>query len=202
MEHREAKRQKVARRYMAGELSTVEREDFESHSFECAVCAGDVRTIVMGGPPASASVGGHSLWGWLRAFWQWRPTSAQLLAPACVALVFLSYQTLRMRDRLAPQSVKTYQLAPESRAAESTIDGAAGLVVLTADAPEMASEVMWQIRAADGGSTLLKGVASTQPGRALNLLIPVDRFTPGTYLLMLQDAGMMAPETAYRFRMH
>jgi hypothetical protein len=187
---------------MTGELSTAEREEFESHYFECAVCADDVRAIVMAVAPARTTVRGLSSWTWLAAFWQWRPTSAQLLAPACVALAFLSYQTLRMRDRLAPQSVKTYQLAPDARAAESSIDRSAGFVVLAADAPEMAHEVKWQIRDAQGGASVLEGVVKNQAGRAISLLIPVARLTPATYVLSLQDTGLIAPEITYRFRMH
>jgi hypothetical protein len=202
MEHREAKRQNVARRYMIGELSTVEREDFEGHYFDCVVCADEVRSIVHAGASARTTVRESSPWGWFGAFWQWRPTSTQLLAPACLALVFLSYQTLQMRGQLAPQSVSTYRLAPEARAAESAIDRSARFVVLAADAPEMADEVKWQIRNAEGGSAILEGVVKNQPGRALNLLIPVGRLAPATYLLSLQDTGLMAPEIAYRFRMH
>jgi hypothetical protein len=202
MEHREAKRQNVARRYMTGELSTVEREDFEAHYFECAVCADDVRAIVHAGVPARSTARESSLWGWLGGFWQWRPTSAQLLAPACLALVFLSYQTLQMRDRLAPQSVTTYQLAQDARAAESAIDRSGGFVVLAAAAPELANEVKWQIRPAVGGDAVLEGVVKNQPGRAANLLIPVDRLTPATYVLSLQDSGLIAPAITYRFRMH
>lgn len=202
MEHREAKRQNVARRYMTGELSTVEREDFEGHYFECAVCADDVRTMVHDGVAVMIGVRESSPWGWLEAFWRWRPTSAQLLAPACLALALMSYQTLQLRARLAPQSVTTYRLAAETRAAESSIDRSAQFVVLETDAPEMANEVKWQIRPAEGGAAALEGVVKTQSGRAINLLIPVAKLTPASYVLSLQDSGLIAPEITYRFRMH
>lgn len=202
MEHREAKRQNVARRYMTGELSTIEREDFEVHYFECAVCADDVREFVHAGATARDAAPASSPWEWLSVLWQWRPTSAQLLAPACLALAFLSYQTLEMRGRLAPQSVTTYRLAPDARAAESAIERSSGFAVLAADGPEIASEVKWQIRNAEGGPAVLEGVVKKQPGREVSLLIPVDRFTSATYVLSLQDAGLMAPEIVYRFRMH
>jgi hypothetical protein len=187
---------------MTGALSTVEREDFEGHYFDCAVCADEVRAIVYGGLPARTVVRESSPWAWLDAFWRWRPTSAQLLAPACLALAFLSYQTLQMRDRLAPQSVTTYQLAPDARAAESSIDRSAGFVVLAADAPEMANEVKWQIRDAASGSPVLDGVVKSHSGRAINLLVPVAQLTPAAYVLSLQDTGLIAPEITYRFRMH
>jgi hypothetical protein len=203
MEHRQAKRQNTIRRYMAGRLSTIEREDFEQHYFECAECADSVRDLVLSGAfeeekPRRETV----LPEWLRGFWSWRPTAAQLLVPACLLLVFTSYEALTARGRVAPQAVEAIHLAPDTRSADPAIgQRAGGFVVLTVDVPEIAQQWKWRIRSADRADILLEGVASASAGGVVNLLVPVSNFTPGKYILSVQDSASIAPEIAYRFRM-
>lgn len=44
MDHKEAVRQHAAERYVLGELTGAQREEYEEHYFDCAECALDVRT--------------------------------------------------------------------------------------------------------------------------------------------------------------
>jgi anti-sigma factor RsiW len=44
MDHEEAIKIRAAERYMLGELSPGERDDFEAHFFECAICGAEVRS--------------------------------------------------------------------------------------------------------------------------------------------------------------
>ena len=201
MEHREAKQQNVAMRYMAGKLSARERERFEGHYFECEICAHDVREMVAAGAPATEPVPAPSLWRRLEMLWQWPPAASRLLVPACLVLAFVSFEAFRMRDGLAPQSVMAYHLsASDARGTEGSIDRSGEFVVLTADVPELVRDFRWQLRAEAGGS-VLEGVAKSQPGR-VTLLAPVKSLKPGVYLLSLRDTGLIAPELTYRFRMH
>ena len=204
MEHREDERQNVAGRYMAGELTTVEREDFERHYFECVKCAVGVRAMVQAGFTVAVASDGAATAkaGWLDALWSWRPRAAFVLATACVALVFTSYEALRARGRLGPQPVTAYHLLPDDvRGAERAIGNRSGeFVVLTADLPEAAPEWKWQIRTADSSGLVLEGVAAVPPGGTLSLLMPVSRLTPGRFTLSLRDTSMAVPEITYSFR--
>jgi hypothetical protein len=202
MEHREAKLQNVAMRYMAGELSARERERFEGHYFECALCAHDVREMVAAAGPATEPVAAPSLWRRLETLWQWPPAATRLLVPACLVLAFVSYEALHVRDGLTPQSVMSYHLsASDARGAGDSIDRSGEFVVLTADVPELVREFKWELRSAEGAGLVLEGVATSQPGR-VTLLIPVSRLKAATYVLSLRDTGLIAPELTYRFRMH
>ena len=46
MDHQEAVRLRATERYVLGELSPEEREQFEEHYFECTECASDVKALV------------------------------------------------------------------------------------------------------------------------------------------------------------
>lgn len=202
MEHQQAERQKMALRYMGGELTTVEREEFEWHYFECAECASKVRAMVAA--PAAREPGREvrARHGWLSAFLAWRPSPA--LAMTCVALVVVSYEAVRERGRLAPQTVTTLQLTPDgARGSERAIGRQAGeFVVLTADLGDAAvSEWQWRIRNRNDGEILLEGTATIPPGGRLSLLIPVSRFGPGQYILAVRDSQQILPEITYGFKM-
>jgi anti-sigma factor RsiW len=46
MTHEQAVRTFAAERYLLGEMSELEQQDFEAHYFDCAECADDVRSNV------------------------------------------------------------------------------------------------------------------------------------------------------------
>ena len=46
LDHLKATKRNVADRYVLGELSPAQREEFEEHYFECAECAEDVRAFM------------------------------------------------------------------------------------------------------------------------------------------------------------
>lgn len=203
MDHREAKRHNVVRQYMAGRLSTIEREDFEQHYFDCAECAARVRTMVQAGIMDADEAPAERGWrAWFGGMWFWRPTASQLLVPACLALVFTSYEAVTLRGRVEPQAVQTIHLEPDTRGAGHSVGQRAGeFIVLTADVPEIAQQWKWRIRSADGGAELVEGVVMANPGGVVSLLVPVGQFNRGNYILSVQDAGLVAPELTYRFRM-
>jgi len=211
MDHSEAKYGTLAARYMAGELTTTEREDFEQHYFECVECADSVRAMVRttsfatAAEPPRLTVGtapqSRAFGRWFDGLRAWQPMAA--LATACIALVFASFDALGTRSG-SPQPVIAYHLIPDaSRGAEPPVDRTAGpFVVLSADVPETVQEWKWQIRSADGGGPVFEGVAKTPPGGTLTLLAPTSQLPPGRNTLLLSDTSSVIPEIAYSFRMH
>jgi anti-sigma factor RsiW len=105
MDHSEAKQLQAAEKYLLGELSLSQREEYEEHCFDCADCALDLKSLaafadnarevlrqekassaVRGTVPVSA--GFPSLSGWFR----WLQP---VLVPACAILLLLAgYQNL------------------------------------------------------------------------------------------------------------
>jgi hypothetical protein len=222
MDHRKAKRHKIASQYMLGELSALERVEFEEHYFECSECAEDVRALVtisfttpavIADMPQLEFESGSKAFprlSWLAWLWSWRPPAAFLLAPSLAAIVltaFASFEFARLRNQPSAQAVSTIHLLPVARGADSEVPGdrAGSFIALTADVPEIASEWKWRILDAESKTALLEGSAANPPGGSLTLLVPVSKLPAGRYVLTLRDAAL-APEftneVRYGFRMH
>ncbi len=81
MNHHEAIQLQAAVKYVLGELSQIQREEYEEHYFECAECAIDLKALATFADPVPA------LGGWLRWF---QPITA---IPAFAALLLIiAYQ--------------------------------------------------------------------------------------------------------------
>ena len=132
MDHQKAERARAADRYLLGELSDTEREEFEEHFFSCPECASEVRAGALFRANARAVFldesmqpahegreSEHAGWlGWLgaqpamAASWvaaRMRPAMAVAWATTCVLLLLTGYQRLvvvpRLRTELAQVSV-------------------------------------------------------------------------------------------------
>jgi hypothetical protein len=137
MDHTEAVRSGAVERYLLGQLSTSESDQFEQHFFDCLECSGQLRDVAMFEDNAKAvfleqlastdqaqaqtrtDPEKPSFWA---MFWQ-RPWTA---APALAALVLAAvtaYQASvvipglrgQLRDATAPQPVASYVLPSISR---------------------------------------------------------------------------------------
>src|SRR5580698_3327083 len=119
MDHPEAIQMKAAERYVLGDLSVSEVEEFERHFFDCSQCSEELRTLAIlqdnaravflePGPapsPASRPViegakPGRAGW---RLNWNWAPVFAAL-----VAAVFAGYEFGARREAGTPQSIAAY----------------------------------------------------------------------------------------------
>jgi hypothetical protein len=138
MNHTEAVSSSAVDRYLLGQLSDSETEEFEQHFFDCLDCSRDLRASAMfeenaravfleeslaaeraPGKTRTSAETKPSIWGW---FWV-RPWNA---APALAALVLAAiavYQAwivipglrTQLSASLSPQPVASYVLAPLSR---------------------------------------------------------------------------------------
>lgn len=138
MNHTEAVSTDAVERYLLGQLSVSESEEFEQHFFDCLECADSLRAGAIFEDNARSvfleerSVAGSgaaetrrpaetkpSIWAWL---WQRPWTAAPALASlalACVAAyqAFVVIPGLRgqLHDALSPQPVASHVLPPISR---------------------------------------------------------------------------------------
>jgi hypothetical protein len=210
MQHQEAVSTHAAERYLLDEMPEPERDAFEAHFFECAICAESVRT---GAALADAARAGHVAPG-VTAFpapatrparrHSWVPFAAA----AALALVtgyqtFVTIPSLR-QVATAPRALAPVALAPASRGegAIVTPDPAGGPVVFALDvnATVASPQLVYDLRT-DSDDVLLTGQAPVPPqGTPLLLLIPGTSLTSGQYAIVVREVDSPAREVGtYRF---
>lgn len=136
MDHEEAIKIRATERYLLGELSPEERDDFEAHFFECPVCGGEIRSAdlflaslrtvlaeeAVEPKPTKGSWLRESLAGWFGWTWAggWKPSPA--FATVAVLAVILSGQSIllwrthaRLSEAEAPRLLASAVLRPETR---------------------------------------------------------------------------------------
>ena len=133
MEHDQATRRRAAERYLLGELSDAERDEFEEHFFGCPTCAEEVRAGAIFEANARAVFAAQAPRSLVKpGWWEWlslRPVFAGSLAFLLLLLVGgLSYKALEARglrkelaELRAPQSYPSFFLRSVTRGAEQVI---------------------------------------------------------------------------------
>jgi hypothetical protein len=216
MVHEEATRLMAAERYLLGELSDAERDQFEEHFFDCPACAEDVRMgaifeanarRVFADQPTPAVIA-VSWWEWIRI----RPAFAGSLAGLLVLLAGgVGYQSLvthglrrEVAELRSPQSFSSVFLHSTTRGAEQVIEAprASRVVGLSLDlAPGQSFQhylgELWNESGKVVFSVALEPPRA--PGESLNLLIPVSSLEPGRrYSLVvrgLEEGSTRKPAT-------
>jgi hypothetical protein len=223
MDHHEAERTQVADRYLLGELSAAEREQFEDHFFSCPVCAeevrvgtlfrANVRAVFEEAPQTVVEVRKRNPTpapSWL-AWLTLRPAVATAWASACLLLGISGYQGLVMLPRLqsqlavatAPQPYQSYVLHSLSRGDDHVLQvsrqkQSIGLRVNLVPPYEFRNyqgEIL-----NEAGSSLLT-VLSPAPqrrGDPLGFLIRTSSLPPGAYTMVvhgLDDSSPQGPGT-------
>jgi hypothetical protein len=223
LDHLKATKRNVADRYVLGELSPAQREEFEEHYFECAECAEDVRAfmaissnsrLVLEDVPdygENAAGGSRTPTGWLQALRSWRLPAVYAFAPALAMLalsITTTYQSIALRSQLVAQAVPEFALRPDARGDESEtiVQRQGSFAVLTADVPGAPREVKWEIRRVGSQAPLMEGsAAGPPPGSSFSILVPTSKVGTGKYILSLRPGGIsqdVGTEVICRFRMH
>jgi hypothetical protein len=204
MTHDLATRNQIAARYLLGELSPTERDDFEEHYFDCADCARDVRTgaILRANTKAvlqercvaaaQTAVSGDSWWRRLFTF------RGPVLAPygAAAALVlFSTYQGAvvipNLRSASEPQLVASTALRPTVRGSDLTIPVAkdARFFEVNFDVDSQQPFAAYECDIVRGNGSPMFTVnapAGSAGSTTLNLLLPAARFATGEYVVVLR----------------
>ena len=218
MEHERAIQNLAVESYLLGEMSPAERESFEEHYFECAVCAGDLRAAaqfmedakdLLAGDASIPVASGRSRTREVKApkqsGWDWlgwlRPQAAAAMIAALVVIIgvetFSTIPGLRRQvdESETPKIIKSIVLRPVTRGDASTVRASAGEpVVLVFDPPESpelsaGSPLRFLVKAADGHPVFeIAGVAPS-PGERITLSIPRLNVPPGGYTLVVEGAA-------------
>ena len=215
MDHAEATKLKAAERYVLGDLSVSEVEEFERHFFDCSQCSEELRTLAIfednaravfleqGSTPSPASVAvtepEGSRGGWRQFFGlQW----AGALAAIVLALVG-GYQLGMRREPGAPQPISAFPLYGASRGDETVIAPPRG-----AQFYSMYLDRSWDrdftsyravIRDGSGAERYSIGVAAPAPGAAIYLLAPARALPPGRYTLVMLGLDSAGETEVARF---
>lgn len=195
MDHETAVQILAVESYLLGEMTPGEREDFESHYFECQECAQDIRDAmqVMDGakqlpasPPqaAFAKPGRQGWFGWLQP--QMAGGIITVLAAACIVEAVLIPSLHRDGD--VPRIAGAVFLPPQTRGSDKVIKAASGApLVLMFDLPESVSGKLQFVVKSQEGKEEFRGLADTPPsGESLTLSIPEADWMPGKYVLVVE----------------
>lgn len=208
MDHEQAVDKGVVERYLLGDLSSSESEEFETHYFGCTQCAQELqagaifeenaRAVFLEESPRAADARALQVknervsLSWWSQLWL-RPWSAAP-ALAAVALLCLSvYQAMvvvpglrsELRQAQVPQATASYVLQPLARGDERTTE-----VPRNYRAYELVIDKAWEKSYAEylcsfvdesGATRLSVTVPAPTPNQPLQILIPRNQLPSGRY---------------------
>ncbi len=222
MEHSEAMQMRAVERYVLGDLSVSDVEEFERHFFDCPQCSEELRLLTVlqdnaravfieqGSSPATASL--HAIpreagwWNGLKTFWQQPWAAAPAFAALLVAL-FAGYEFGVRHQANSIQSISAYPLYAASRGEETVVAPPRGAQFYTLymdrtwekDYPSYRSVV----REDPGGAERYSlPISVPAPGRAIQVLAPARALPAGRYVLVtfgIDDAGRETEVARYPF---
>ena len=199
MDHATAVQAKMGEKYLLGELSASQEDEFAGHFFDCEECSTDLRMTSLflettkkvlaedraHKPAASAR-------GWSGG-WQ----SARYAIAASVALfAFTVYQNTvtipTLRQALAPQALEYFSLnSLGSRSASQTVitppSGRPFVLLLDIPPQQDASGYRAQILSSAGTQLLTINVSAEMARKTVPLLVPASTLKPGDYWLVLSS---------------
>jgi hypothetical protein len=223
MDHNLATRIQAPTRYLLGELSLPEREDFEEHFFTCRECAEELRTGAMFAAnaravfrdqqhrPTPVIAAAHPpdsrFWAWLRPSFQ-----PALTAAFAIALVAVMLHDRRVISNLR---VEVAQSTEESSSPVNVIHAAERGNDQSFTVPKTVSSfnVTFDILPADPADkdVPLEARIDDSAGRTHSIIplpssesvtvrLPVSKYPAGSYTLILRHASPNAKEVnRYRF---
>jgi hypothetical protein len=195
MEHDQATRMQAAERYLLGELSDAERDQFEEHFFDCRACAEEVRTGAIFEANARAVFVEQDRRPPVVGFWEWvrlRPAFSGSLASVALLLLGAGGYQVRVAQGLrtelaelrAPQAYPVVFLRGLTKGDEQLIEvSRTGLFFgLSLDLSPGQSFRQYRGEVLSESGAILFTVPLLKPrtpGDPLNLLIPTSSLEPG-----------------------
>jgi Putative zinc-finger len=216
MDHTEAVRSAAVDRYLLGQLSASETEEFEQHFFDCLECSRELRagamfednaravfledSLAAEGVPGKTRTSAQpkpSVWGW---FWQ-RPWSA---APALAALVLAlvtAYQALvvipglrtQLNAALSPQPVASYVLPPISRGDARALEVPAGSrfysIYMDPVWEGSFAAYMCSVQDESGSTRFSVRLPAPPPGKPIEILMARSLLPSGRYTVIIRNVA-------------
>jgi hypothetical protein len=211
MDHSDAEQMKAAERYMLGDLTVSEVDEYERHFFDCPQCSEELRVLTIfqenacavfreqdpAPTPIIATVPESTASWWSGWF---SPLLSRQWAVALGALligIFGGYAALGWRD--GAQALSAYPLYAQARGEETIVSPAAGSKFYT-----MYFDKTWdgeytsysaELRDASGTVKFTVPVQAGAAGDAIHVLVPTHKLAAGRYVLVM-SGGDRAMELA------
>jgi Putative zinc-finger len=215
MEHKEAIRIHAVDRYLLGELTAVEREEFEEHFFSCGECSEDlhVGAILVDNSravlreevpdPVPASPAAPPRPGW-RLWWSQVP-----LAAAIALLAVVGYQNLKVIPEYRRQLTEDAAAVPPQFALRPAVRGAVQVVALpkgvrffeigAEEVDPAAGGYSCEILDDRGNAVFRFHAPPVAAGEKLTVLLDARRITAGPYVLVVVKSSDNAEIGRYPF---
>jgi hypothetical protein len=217
MQHTDVDRSLAVERYLLGEMSATEFEEFEEHIFLCRQCAEDVRSgaeffdnaraVLKEGAEREAAEEPAPARRW------WDRFTLPVLAPAFATVLLIclaGYQRLvvipglqaELAESRKPQAVDTFAIRALSRGAEQAIKAPArGHFVIYFDvATPSSSGYSCEFRDASG-AVRFTVAAPPAPGGTVNLVLNGSELPRGEYTLVVTTRDATTKEVGrYPFK--
>src|SRR5579883_483103 len=202
MDHSEAAAMSAVERYVLGDLSVSEIEEFERHFFDCPQCSEELRTMAMFQDNA-------------RAVFAWqdpRPAAASRPVPAPEApraswwtfkrfvpafamfaiAAFGGYEAGERHAAPAPQAVAEFPLYAAARGQETVIAPPSGAKFYTLYIDKTWDRDYGAYRASfttGGVEKFSMPLAAPAPGQSIHILVPLPALPSGRYTLIVSAEG-------------
>ena len=215
MDHTQAVSTDAVERYLLGQLSDSESEEFETHFFDCAECAQELRAGALfeenarvvfneeglAAPrvvsPAGSRPARRSLWALT-----WGRPWAAASALAALALISVSaYQSLvvipglrgQLRQTLSPQPVASFVLPPASRgdtpAREISGGGLFYAVYMDPTWDGSFAAYVCSVQDESGSTRFSVRLPAPPPGKPIQILIARSVLPSGRYTVVIRNAA-------------
>jgi hypothetical protein len=223
MNHTDAVSNAAVERYLLGQLSASESDEFEQHFFDCSECSRELRASAMFDDNATAVFVDQRLaaqrspsekrgpieakpsaWAWL---WQ-RPWSAAPALAAILLAAVTAYQAAvvipglrgQLRDTLSPQPMASYVLPPVSRGDARSLElpDTGRFYSIYMDPTWEGSFAAYQCSVQDeSGSTRFSvRLPAPPPGKPIQILLTRSLLPSGRYTVVIHNAAETGkPET-------
>jgi hypothetical protein len=207
MDHSEALETQAVEKYLLGEMSPAQADEFAEHFFDCEACASDLRMtsafvdttkkVLSTDRPQLLSSGPKRLSS------PWQP-ARYAIAAAVALFAFILYQNTitipRLRTSSAPQALAFFSMADlGARSAVSPVihpvQGKPFILLLDIPPQANASEYRCQILTQNGSQVVSIDVPEGTANKTVPLYIPASALTHGDYLLTI--SGRSANETSF-----
>lgn len=216
MDHDEAKDLEAVEKYLLGQLSPAEREEFEEHYFACHDCSEDLRAAAIfednaralfedePGLFASARTPKRGWFAGLLAAWKQPVFAAPAFAAALLCAV-VGYQNLvtipalraqfddaASGEQLVVVPVRAVSRGAESAGSERSVKVPKGaksfLLQFYAGWENPAPKVQCEIQDPSGRTVFSGAVHSAENGLPIALRVPTASVAPGRWVLVVRDS--------------
>ena len=206
MDHGEAMEMQVVERYLLGECSATQEDEFAEHFFDCEECASDLRmTSLFLDTAKKVLAKDRAAKGESRKRWggRWQP-APYAVAASIALLAFTLYQNAvtipRLRSSSAPQALALFSLTGMgARSAGSAVisptPGKPFALLLDIAPHDNVVEYRCQILNSNGGPVVSIDLAEDAVKKTVPLLIPASGVKPGAYQFTISGRGKN--ETAF-----